>query len=165
MNKLKLLILSILLLILPVSVVAAALEPATQGPIEVVADQLDVDDVDKVLVFSGNAVASQGELTIYADRLTVRYADEQSEITEVTATGSVRIVQEGRVASGDKAQLFRAEEKVVLSGSPKVVDGDNTVEGETITLFLRDKRTIVSGGSTGRVKALFKPQPKAGEEP
>ncbi len=124
---------------------------------EINADRLELDDNSRVLVFTGDAVAVQGDVSIHGDRLTVKYRGEDREIEQVVAEGNVQIVQEDRTATGDKAVLYRDEGRVVLTGSPKVSQGENFVQGEEITIFLNDRRSLVTGGSGGRVNAVFKP--------
>lgn len=146
-------------LLLPISALAAPLELSKKrGPVEVSSDRLEADDQAQTLVFIGNAVATQDDVTIHGDRLTVKYTGPQREIQQVTAQGKVRIVQGSRVATGDKAVLYHAEERIVLTGSPKVSDGENYVQGQEITIFLNDQRSIVTGGAGGRVNAVFTPQ-------
>ena len=117
----------------------------------------------KSLVFEGNAVATQDDVTIYADLLTVTYTGEEREIQQVVAEGSARIVQGTRIATGDKAVLYHAEERIVLTGTPEVRDGENFVKGDEITLYLNDQRSVVTGGNSGRVNAVF--TPKTEEKP
>lgn len=136
---------------------APEIESSNRGPVEVSADQLEVNDLTQKLVFSGNAVATQDDVTIHADLLTVKYAGEKRKIEQIIAEGAVRIVQGTRVATGAKGILYQAEERIVLTGSPKVSDGANFVQGEEITFYLNDKRSLVTGGA-GRVNALFTPQ-------
>lgn len=161
MTKITFLCICVLFLLLPLSVFAV---PETQsqnrGPIEVSSDRLEVDDVAKNLVFAGNAVATQGDVTIYGDRLTVKYTGEQREIEQVIAEGAVRIVQGTRVATGAKAIFYYIEERIVLTGSPTVSDGNNFVQGQEITIYLDDQRSVVIGGVGGRVNAVFTPQEK-----
>ncbi len=149
----------ILLLCLVAPLATAAPEPAgTDGPVEVTADRLEVDDQAKVLVFAGNAVARRGALTIYGDRLTVRYIGEKREIDQVVAEGHVRLLHEGRTATGAKAIFFQREERIVLSGSPRVSEGENFIQGHEITMFLNDKRSVVTGSAGSRVNAVFTPK-------
>lgn len=131
-----------------------------RGPVEVTADRLEADDQAQTLVFVGNAVATQDDVTIHGNRLTVKYTGEKREIEQVIAEGAVRINQGTRVATGERAVLYHLEERIVLTGSPEVRDGDNSVEGQEITIYLNDKRSVVSGGAGGRVKAIFTPQPE-----
>lgn len=137
---------------------APVVNPQNKGPVEVSADRLEFNDDAKLLVFTGNAVATQNDVTIHGDRLTVKYVGENREIEQVVAEGDVRIIQADRIATGAKAILFRADGRVVLTGNPKVTQGDNFVQGQEITIFLNDKRSVVSGGSGGRVNAVFTPR-------
>lgn len=146
---------------LPSSVLAAPEFAAkNRGPVEVTADRLEADDQAQSLVFVGNAVATQDDVTIHGNRLTVKYTGEKREIERVIAEGAVRINQGTRVATGERAILYHLEERIVLTGSPVVRDGDNSVEGQEITIYLNDQRSVVSGGAGGRVKAIFTPQPE-----
>ena len=164
MTKLTLHSVSVLTLLTILTGVPAP-EAKAQGhdPVNISSDRLEADDRAHVLVFSGNAVAVQDDVTVHADRLTVKYSGEQRDIQQVTAEGHVRIIQGTRVATGDKATLHQADERIVLTGSPKVTDGDNSVQGEEITIFLNNKRSVVTGGAGGRVNAVF--TPKGGAQP
>jgi lipopolysaccharide export system protein LptA len=163
MMKIASLCLYALILFQPLSAFAVpGKAPQTRGPVEVSADHLEADDQAKMLVFSGNAVATQDDITIHGDRLTVKYTGEKREVEKVIAEGSVRIIQGTRIATGAKATLYRIEERIVLTGSPKVSDGDNFVQGQEITIYLNDQRSVVTGGAGGRVNAVFTPQ---GEKP
>ena len=159
MTKITLLSLYVLFLLLPLSVFAASeMQSQKRGPVEVTSDRLEIDDVAQTIVFAGNAIATQDDVTIYGDRLTVKYTGEKREIEQVTVEGTVRIVQGTRVATGAKAILFHAEERIVLTGSPKVSDGNNSVQGQEITIYLNNQRSVVTGGADGRVNAVFTPQ-------
>jgi lipopolysaccharide export system protein LptA len=161
MSKRILNLLLAVVLFVPVSISAAPVD-ATQnrGPIHVTSDRLEADDEAQIVIFSGNAVATQDDVTIHADRLTIKYTGEKREIAQVIADGQVRIVQQEKLATGDKAIYYNQEERVVMTGSPKVTEGDNSVEGQEITLYLNEKRSVVSGGDGGRVKAIFTPKPE-----
>jgi lipopolysaccharide export system protein LptA len=147
---------------LPVNA-ASDMQTRDRGPVKVTADQLEADDEKQTLVFSGNAVAVQGDITVYADRLTVEYSGAKRELQKVIAEGHVRIIQGTRVATGGKAILYQIDERIVLTESPKVTDGDDYVQGDEITIFLNDKRSVVTSGQGGRVNAVF--TPKGGEKP
>jgi lipopolysaccharide export system protein LptA len=148
-----------LFLILPFPAVAELdLSSENRGPVEISSDRMEADDQAQTIIFAGNAIASQDDVTIYGDRLTVKYKGEKREIEQVIAEGTVRIVQGARVATGEKAVLYHLEERIVMTGSPVVREGDNFVKGQNITIYLNDKRSVVTGGSGGRVKAVFTPQ-------
>lgn len=128
-----------------------------QGPVTITADSMEADEGAGLLVFLGNAVASQDDVTLHADRLTVYYSAEAKEIEKVVATGGVRIVQQERVATGAQAVYDRVADRIVLTGRPMVKEGGQTIEGDEIVLDLKARRSIVTGGETGRVNAVFTP--------
>jgi lipopolysaccharide export system protein LptA len=162
MMKLILNLFLAVVLFLPAPVSAAPVEASqNRGPIHVTSDRLEADDEAQIVIFSGNAVATQDDVTIHADRLIIKYTGENREIVQVTADGQVRIVQQEKLATGEKAVYYNQEERVVMTGSPKVTEGDNFVEGQEITLYLNEKRSVVSGGDGGRVKAIFTPKPES----
>ncbi len=145
---------------------AALAEPVAGGgysndqPIQISSDRLEGDDAKGLVTFLGNVIATQGTISIYAEKLTVIYVPKGREIDRVEAEQGVRIVQGDRVATGQKAVFFNREGKVVLTGNPKVHEGADFVEGEEITVLLNEEKSIVKGGGTSRVNAIFHPQGK-----
>lgn len=129
----------------------------SREPVEITADRLEADEAARTLVFIGHAVAKRSDVTIYGDRLTMHTADGGRGLERIVAEGHVRIVQGERVATGDKAEYFRAEERMVLTGSPQVSEGANSVQGHEITLFFKENRSVVKSGGDGRVNAVFQP--------
>lgn len=136
-------------------------------PVNISANQLEADDKAGVFVFIGNVQAQQGEVFIYAKKMTVHYSkvantdsDSKRQIDKVVAEQDVRIVQLNRVATGQKAIFYHQEGKIILTGEPRVVQGDNNVAGERIIVYLNDNRSVVEGGEKQRVKAVFVPESK-----
>lgn len=132
----------------------------SQAPVTVTADRLEADEAAGSVVFIGNAVAVQEDVTIHADRLTILSAPDTREIERVIAEGRVRILQQGRQAESEKAVFDRTEETITLTGTPRLREGQNIVEGEEIVLLLDERRSIVRGGAGGRVNAVFQPPTK-----
>ena len=159
MTKLMLSLFLAVVFLLPVSISAAPVALSqNRGPIHVTSDRLEADDEAQTVIFIGNAVATQDDVTIHGDRLTIKYAGEKREIVQMIADGHVRIVQQEKLATGEKAVFYKQEERVVMTGSPKVTEGESFVEGQEITLYLNEKRSVVSGGAGGRVNAVFAPK-------
>ena len=82
-------------------------------PLEIVSDRLDAYQAKRMVVFSGNAVATQGARTIRADVLTIYYKEEKktgvpstkesegpSELERVEAKGRVTISEGYRIVTG-----------------------------------------------------------------
>lgn len=157
MKLTRIIYLTVLLGLLLSAAVLAETATETTEAVKITADRLEVDDLAQQLVFIGNAVARQDEITLFAGRLTVQYAGEKRSIAEITAEGDVRITQQSRVATGQHAVYDMKAERIVLTGSPVVKEGANSVQGHEIILFLDGKRSIVKGGEGGRVEAVFEP--------
>ena len=58
-------------------------------PVEVTADALNVAQASNSAEFVGNAKAIQGDMRLAADKVVVKYNQEQSSIEQVIATGNV----------------------------------------------------------------------------
>ncbi len=151
-------------------VLAAA--PHQQVPIQVESDHMVSTQKDESVFFSGRVVAKQGDITIHADELTVYYvshsggkggsAKETKEIGRMFAKGNVKISQKDWLATGDSAEYFDVERKVVIIGHTKVWQDNNMVTGERFVLFLDEGKSFVEHGNKKgeRVKAFFYPDQK-----
>lgn len=143
----------------PVSYGATELpEPAGRGPIDVTADRLDVDEQNGTAVFIGQVVATQGDMTVYADKLVVRRDQKTEQVEKIEASGGVRVVQQDRIATAQQAVFYQLEEKLILNGAAEIRQGQNMVSGEEIVFFLKDNRSLVKSGEDGRVRAVFFPE-------
>ncbi len=159
-----------LLLALPLP--SGAAPPKT--PVQVEADQMIANQKDNSVFFSGQVEAKQEDLTIHSDEMTVYYTSDAEaaksgdsrDIKRLLAKGHVEITKQDWVGTGDQAEYFSKERKVVLTGNTKVWQNNNVVTGETFVLYLDDGRSVVEKGQKAgeRVKAFFypnsKPQPK-----
>lgn len=133
-------------------------QASTDQPIDIRSDRLEANDAKKQMRFLGNVVARQGDLTIYAQEITIFYAEGAGDIDRVEAHRDVRIVQGEKVATGQKGVFFNREAKIVLTGSPRINQGEDFISGEQITVFLNEERSEVSGQDGGRVNAVFHPK-------
>lgn len=70
---------------------------------------------------------------------------QMGEVKQVTAEGSVRIEQEGRVATADQVIFYPQEERADLIGSPRIERGDVVVVGDSMQLT--PELSIVQGSA------------------
>ena len=61
-------------------------------PVEVTADNLNVNQENGTAIFTGNVLIGQGEMRLSAPRVLVVYKQDQSGIEELQATGGVTLV-------------------------------------------------------------------------
>ncbi len=144
----------------PAFAAAGAAEKNDGQPITIRSNELQADTKGRTATFIGKVVAKQGEITIFADRLVVRYAEKGGDLEKVEASGNVRIVQKNRIGTARYGVYQTREGKITLSGSPKVVQGKDMITGKEITYFVNEERSVVTGGPEDRVEAVIYPKGK-----
>ena len=138
----------------------------TSLPIEIAADTLELQQEQKLAVFTGKVDAVQGELNLRADRLVVHYRDKASEsnaIRLIEAFGNVFLSSPTETAQGEKGVYNLDTDRVELTGSVVLTRGENVIRGDRLDMDLKTGKSQVScdvngiNQSCGRVKALFVP--------
>lgn len=164
MNKrLPLVIGTLVALALPLSVVFAAdRKDRSSLPIAIKSNGLAADNKGKTAIFTGKVVAKQGDVTIYADRLTINYGARKNDVEKIEADGNVRIIQENRIGTASHAVYESKQGRITLTGNPKIMQGADTMSGNTITYFMDDDRSEVSSGAGRPVEVLIHPTAKKG---
>lgn len=158
----KLIALSLFALCAMTVPVSAVDRPVGEGigkqPIHVRSDRLVAEGGLNKVSFSGDVVAQQGDVTIYAQELVLFYQDQRREVDRVEASVDVRIVQGDRVATAEKAIYFETEGRIVLSGSPRVHQGQSFIEGEEIVFLVNEEKSFITSEQGSRVNAVFQPE-------
>jgi lipopolysaccharide export system protein LptA len=129
-------------------------------PITVKSNEMTADNKGKTANFSGKVVAKQGDVTIFADKLVVNYAEQNGDVDKVEASGSVRIIQLNRTGFADHAVYDSRNGRIVLTGMPRVTQsGGNSISGKVITYYVDDDKSDVSSGGDPkeRVEAVINP--------
>ncbi len=137
---------------------ASRAEESANLPIEITADRLSADSLKNSVTFEGNVVATQGDVTLSAERVFAEYSRVSGVIEKIVAEGNVRVRQEDKEARAAQAVFYNIEQRIVLSGGADLTQGGNTVKGEAVTIYLRENRSLVTGGEGGRVRAVIHPK-------
>lgn len=142
-------------------------------PIHISSRDLEFRYEEKRIVYRGEVIAVQGDVTIKSDMLTVTYeevapttspaktekeenperttkASSKQRLKEIVAEGHVDITSGERRATGKKAVFNETQRTVVLSGDATVLEGGNQVSGDRVTVYLDEKRSVVEGGGSNR---------------
>ena len=117
-----------------------------KAPTIITSRTLNADNKAKTALFEGNVVAKKGEMTIFADKMLVFYAEEKggSNIKKIDAEGNVKLIKGDRVVTSGFATYFaEPEEHIVFTGEPRATEGDNVVTGTKMTSFIKDDRSVV----------------------
>jgi lipopolysaccharide export system protein LptA len=154
---------------------APGLTAESQKPIQIEADHMLSMQRDNTVFFSGKVEAKQEELVIHSDEMTVYYnetptsettpkdgAMHSKDVDRIFAKGNVEITQLEWVATGETAEYFADERKVILTGTAKVWQDNNLVTGNKVVMYLDEGKSVVerSTGKGERVKAFFYPESK-----
>lgn len=113
-----------------------------KGPIVITSLGLSADKKANRAVFEGSVVARTNKMTLYADRMTVQYA-EGGGIEVIDAEGHVRLAKDAQVITSGKARYLEAEKKVIFTETPRAVDGGNIVTGTRMIYLVEEDRSIV----------------------
>lgn len=131
-------------------------------PINIKSNDLAVNNVTRIAIFTGKVVAKHDDVTIYCDKMTVYYGEDKGEVEKIEADGNVRIVQENRLGTSSHATYETKLGLITLTIKPKVIQGSDTVTGKVITYYVdEDRSTVTSDGDT-RVEAVI--HPKSGKK-
>ncbi len=126
-------------------------------PVEVTADQLNVNQESGKAVFTGNVLVVQGTLRMTSARIDVFYVEgSKSEIDHLRATGGVTLVSPTQAAEGAEAVYDVPDGTIVMTGNVLLTQGDNVMSGNRLNVNLRTG----TGQMQGRVHAIFKPVTK-----
>lgn len=165
---------------LPLAAAPALAEKADRDqPVNIEADRLTVDDRNKVHVFEGAVVLTQGTLTIRGDKLVVTQGADGFQKGVATASGSrLATFRQKREGTNDfvEGEAERIEydsraEQARLFNRARVVSGGDEVRGHYIEYDAISENYLASnapGGETttsggGRVRAVI--QPKSDSKP
>jgi len=125
------------------------------APVEVAADNLEIDQATGRAVLTGNVAIAQGDLRLSAARVTVEYAqtDGTRSIERLNASGDVLIVAGDDAAEGQEAVYTLGSSDILLAGDVVVTQGGNTLAGDRLTVNIKSGSGVV----TGRVRTTLQP--------
>ena len=148
------------ILLLPVHLAAQGAQVAfgnTQQdsdlPVEVTADNLNVNQADGTAIFTGNVLIGQGEMRLSAPRVLVVYNEDQSRIKRLEATGGVTLVSGEDAAEALQADYNMDNGVIEMQGDVLLVQGPQALTGDRMYVDTRAGTARVSG----RVKTILQP--------
>ena len=145
---------------------------SSKEPIEIVSDRMDAYNEKKLVIFSGNVVATQGDKEIKSDRLLLYYKKETGkkdkigakeiegtgDLEKIEAKGNVIVTQKEKVATGDEAVYLQDSGQIIMTGNATLRDGKNLIKGDKVIVFVNEDRGTVESDPKKRVKAIIYPQ-------
>lgn len=158
---------AILGIALLISIAARAAEDA---PTVITSDRAEMvsTENDSTFTFQDNVVVTGTNMKITCDKLVVianRSGDakatigKQDKLRSLVATGHVRILQNDREATCDRAEVLPGDDKAILTGNLVVRALDNSFvqTGERGTLYRGERRAVIEGGPGRRPSIKLPP--------
>lgn len=157
---------------------AQQLGPSADGPVDITADELEVQNKACVSIWRGKAEALQGKARLRADVLTAFMKQKAGaaggtgagvcgELLRIEAKGSVYYVtaKDERVR-GDAGAYDAQNESVVLTGDVIAVQGQNVLRGSRMTFNTQTgEGRMAGGGGANRPRGVFYPAKKDKVQP
>lgn len=144
-------------------------------PVNLEADTVTLDDINKVSVYQGNVVLSQGTLLLRADR--VQVTQNENGLDKVSATGrpvAFRQKLDGREefieGYADRIEYDGVNSQLELIGQARLRRGSDELRGARISYNANTEFYKVVGEPgaqtpSGRVRAVIRPKPRPPEQP
>ena len=123
------------------------------APVEVTADNLEVDQQTGRAELKGNVLIIQDILRLTADLVEIEYTETDGgrQIDRLIAEGDVLIVAGPDAAEGQKAIYQLGNAEIEMTGNVLLTQGENALAGERLIV------NLVTGAGTvsGRVRTTF----------
>ena len=143
---------------------AQQLGPGGDGPVDITADELEVQNKACVSIWRGRAEALQGQTRLRADLLRATMATKQAvagapslgtsacgELIRMEAEGQVfYITAKDQRVRGDAATYDANAETVTMTGDVIAVQGQNVLRGSRMVFNTKTGEGRLTGGATGR---------------
>ncbi|WP_338666933.1 LptA/OstA family protein [Pseudodesulfovibrio methanolicus] len=129
-------------------------------PVKITSDRMTYDETGKVISFVGHVIATHGELTLWADKLSAYLASSTDKkfsadsVDRIVAEGNVRAKKGTTEGTCGMLTYLVGPQLLKMEQNPKLQDGPNSLTGEVINFHIKDDRSEVIGGKQ-RVKAVF----------
>ena len=130
-------------------------------PVDIVADEMQWNDNNKIAYAIGNAEATQGKKKISADKLIVHLdkGEDNNEIILIEAEGNVIFNNEKEVATGKIAKYNFIENNIIIENTVTLEKDGNIMKGELLIMDLNSGVSQISSNSdTNKVKMRFIPK-------
>ncbi len=131
---------------------------AQEKPIQIAADKMTAAENSQLVVFSGNVDATQGNVRIRTDTMTIHYEDPKDDkkagkktsqkVKKIICTGNVEITSEEWLGTADTMNYFSKKNLIQLIGNAKAFQGQNKIQGERINYYLDTGKSEVFGAKT-----------------
>lgn len=124
-------------------------------PVEVSADQLQINQTDGTAILTGNVLIVQGLMRLTAANVVVEYAESAAEnrtkISNMIASGGVLVVNGTEAAESQDAVYSVDEGTILMTGNVMLTQGPSVISSQKMTVDLVSGKAMFDG----RVKTIL----------
>jgi len=109
----------------------------------ITSDSLMFDYGRSTCVFDGNVVVTEPRVKLECEKLYV-FFDETNNVDSIVATESVRVTQEDKHGTCDKAVYTAKTGAIVMTGNARLRRGQDSMQGDEIKIFVNSEKVTCS---------------------
>ncbi|MEM7689813.1 MAG: LptA/OstA family protein [Pseudomonadota bacterium] len=122
----------------------------TRAPVTIDAGRIVAQDRQDRVVFSGNVIVNQADLTVRASRMQLNYLNASTlDLKRLTATGGVSVARGDQRATGSTAVYDFGRRVITMVGDVRLRQGSNTLSGGRLVIDLDTGVSSVDGRASG----------------
>lgn len=134
----------------------------SQQPIHIRADNAEIDNKSKRVIYRGSVQVDQGTLRVTADEMTVEYQDQK--VVRIIAVGAParykqQLEADDEVVNADASTItyYTQDERVDLKGDASLEQEGSTVTGDFIRYDIVDGKIDATAEGNNRVQMELQP--------
>lgn len=109
---------------------AAAPQPASKTPVEIVADSIDYDAASGIMQAAGTVRITQGQAVMTGAKALYNTKTQEGHLT-----GGVNAVNQDTTLSAEEVQIFQSNAHLIASGDAVLTKGDKRLTGPKVEYF------------------------------
>lgn len=140
----------------------SALPEDSQQPIHIRADNAEIDNKSKRVIYRGSVQVDQGTLRVTADEMTVEYQDQK--VVRIVAVGAParykqQLEADDEMVNADASTItyYTQDERVDLQGDASLEQEGNVITGDFIRYDIVDGKIDATAEGNNRVEMELQP--------
>jgi lipopolysaccharide export system protein LptA len=113
-------------------------------PTHITSDSLTLHAKNRVFVYKGNVVVTQGDMKLTSNEIEGNYS-EQNQIQKIIAKGDVVITKQDIQATSQRAIYDAVTSIVTLTDNPQLQQGESVLIADRIKVLLNENRSLAEG--------------------
>jgi lipopolysaccharide export system protein LptA len=113
-------------------------------PTNITSDTLTLLAKERIFVYKGNVVVTQGDMTLTSKEVEGNYT-EQNQIQKIVAKGDVVITKQDIRATSQRATYDAPTSIITLTDNPQLQQGESVLIADRIKVLLNENRSLAEG--------------------